>query len=356
MPGVHNGIKVDGKKPPRLISGVEAYRIITRIYLRGRYAPAFISKIILSVSQEMAAKITPHLIHLTYEGALKSFWRKTALRKFLRECHIAESFLATWASDESKREFLDRAFEKLQKTDKGKAVIYQMAVFLADQTTFPDLRNWEDSDQKISEAAKAVGELKQYLRKQDNDIKDEREKDAVKKAARERQQKVQRAQIDKQKLEISLNSLQPSIGTQQGGYDFQDWFYNLLDFSEITNRRPYVSEGRQIDGSLTHEGTTYLVELKFTGDQSAVTDIDSLKNKVEDKADNTMGIMVSISGYSSVATSQASGRKTPLMLMDASHLYLFLTGGMNFKDIISRIRRHVSQTGEAYLPVNKFGG
>jgi hypothetical protein len=41
MPGVHNGIKVDGKKPPRLISGVEAYRIITRIYLRGRYAPAF---------------------------------------------------------------------------------------------------------------------------------------------------------------------------------------------------------------------------------------------------------------------------------------------------------------------------
>ena len=304
----------------------------------------------------MAAKITPHLIHLAYEAALKSFWRKTALRKFLRECYIAESFLATWASDESKREFLDRAFEKLQKTDKGKSVIYQMAIFLADQTTFPDLRNWEDSDQKISEASKAVGELKQYLRKQDNDIKSEREKEAARKSARERQQKIQRAQTDKQKLETALNALHASIGTQQGGYDFQDWFYDLLDFSEIINRRPYVSEGRQIDGSLTHEGTTYLVELKFTGNQSGATDIDSLKNKVGDKADNTMGIMVSISGYSSVAVSQASGRKTPLMLMDANHLYLFLTGGVNFKDIISRIRRHVSQTGEAYLPVNKFGG
>jgi hypothetical protein len=71
-------------------------------------------------------------------------------------------------------------------------------------------------------------------------------------------------------------------------------------------------------------------------------------------ADNTMGIMISISGYSSVAISQASGRKTTLLLMDAQHLFYFLAGGMEFKDIIARLRRHASQTGESYLPVSNF--
>lgn len=137
---------------------------------------------------------------------------------------------------------------------------------------------------------------------------------------------------------------------------FQDWFFDFLDFFEIRNRRPYNSGGRQIDGSLTHEGTTYLVELKFAARQSDATDIDSLRTKVEDKADNTMGILVSISGFSSVAISGASGRRGLLLLLEARHIYMCLSGIMGFGEVISRIRRHASQTGEAFLDVAKFGG
>jgi len=304
----------------------------------------------------MATKITPRLIDLTYEATLKSYWRKGALRKFLRASHVAETFLATWGADESKRDFLDKAFQKLQGSDRGKAVIFEMARSLSEQTTFPDLRNWEDSAQKISDATKAVAELKSFLKSQDQEIESEREREEAKKKAREERQKTQRALTDKFKLQQRLDALHPAVGTQQGGYDFQDWFYDLLDFCEIQNRRPYLSAGRQIDGSLTFEGTTYLIELKFTASQADAPDIDSLRSKVDDKADNTMGIVVSISGYSSVAMNQASGRKTTLLLLDASHLYFFLSGVLAFGDIISRVRRHASQTSEAYLPVSKFGG
>lgn len=302
----------------------------------------------------MAAKITPRLIELTYEATLKSFWRKEALRKFLRASHVAEGFMATWASDESKRDFLDRAFQKLQASDRGKAVIFEIARFLSEQTTFPDLRNWEDSAQMIAEATKAVAELKAYLKSQDENIRNERERDEAKAKARDDRQKIQRSLTDKAKLQQRLDTLHLAVGTQQGGYDFQDWFYDLLDFCEIQNRRPYVSAGRQIDGSITFDGTTYLVELKFTGSQANATDIDSLRSKVDDKADNTMGILVSISGYSSVAVTQASGRKTTLLLFDAMHIYLFLSGTLSFRDIISRVRRHASQTGEAYLAAANF--
>jgi hypothetical protein len=304
----------------------------------------------------MPAKITPRLIELTYEAALKSFWRKEALRKFVRASQVAEAHIATWSADESKRDFLDRTFQKLQASDRGKALIFQMARSLSELTTFPDLRNWEDSGQKIADATKAVAELKAYLKAQDEEIRSERDREQAKERAREERQRIQRSLTDKTKLQQRLDSLHSAVGTQQGGYDFQDWFYDLLDYSEIQNRRPYVTNGRQIDGTLTLDGTTYLIELKFTASQASATDIDSLRAKVEDKADNTMGIMVSISGYSSVAITQASGRQTKLMLLDAMHLYLFLSGAISFAEIISRVRRHASQTGEAYLPVANFNG
>ena len=67
-----------------------------------------------------------------------------------------------------------------------------------------------------------------------------------------------------------------------------------------------------------------------------------------------MGIMVSISGYSSVAKKEASGAKTPILLLDHGHIYLVLGGIMGLADVIDRIRRHASQTAEAYLAANDF--
>ena len=67
-----------------------------------------------------------------------------------------------------------------------------------------------------------------------------------------------------------------------------------------------------------------------------------------------MGIMLSMAGYSRTAIQQASGRKTPLILMDHSHVYLILGGTWTFDEVVSRLRRHASQTGEALLRAADF--
>lgn len=304
----------------------------------------------------MAIKITPHLVQLAYEAALKSFWRKESLRKFLRQSHVAESHLATWSPDESKRDFLDRTFAALQRSEKGKAVIGQMAIFLAEQTTFPDLRNWEDSATKIQDASKAVAELKAFVARQNEEVRSEREREVAKAKSREERAVIQQQRTSLSALMQRLNDLAPQMGTAPGGYAFQDWFYDLLAFTEIEHRRPYNTGGRQIDGSVTVDGTTYLIELKFTADQAGGPDIDIFRGKVESKADNTMGLFVSMAGYSSVAVKEASGKKSTLLLLDASHIYLVLTGGMQYIDVVRRVRRHASQTGESFLSVAEFGG
>lgn len=302
----------------------------------------------------MKTRFTPYYIELIYDAALKSFWRKTALKKFVRSCSISDNFISTWGEGERKRDFLDRLFERLKADDKGRKALERMAEFLIDQQSFPDLENWEDSSKKIKEAHDAVSKLRIYHNSQNEEIMTAKEKEKAKKEFLKKQNEVLKSQQTLQKLSEALNGLSQKIGTQKAGYEFQDWFYELMDFYEIVNRKPYVHQGRQIDGSITISGTTYLVELKFTTEQAGATDIDTFYKKVTTKADNTMGVMLSMSGYSSVAIQEASSDKTPLLLFDHSHLYFALSGTIGFADLINRVRRHASQTGEAYLHTNKF--
>ena len=304
----------------------------------------------------MASSLPPHFLELVYDALLKSYWTKRALKNFLRRSHVAESYLSQLDHEETKREWLEGLFPRLERSDRGQALIQQMARSLAEQVRFPDLENWEDSEAKIAAAKEAVSSLKAYLDRKDREKQDESEAAQRRKIGEEQRLKSIRSQADLTKLKEQLDGLCVHLGTQQGGYDFQTWFYDLMDFSEVDNRRPYVVEGRQIDGSITVDGTTYLVELKFTATQSGATDIDSLLKKVNDKADNTMGIMVSMSGYSSVAIKEASFSKSPLLLFEHSHLYMVLGGIESFPNMLRRVRRHSSQEGQAFLPTTKFGG
>lgn len=296
--------------------------------------------------------MTPHLIQLTFEAALRSFWRKNALFNFLRRSHVPN--LTTCGPDESKRDYLTRIFESLELTDQGNGRILQIARFLVEQRTFPDLESWEDSKEKVAAARSAVAELADYLSEQDTQMAAEESRSKARKRTQNQQALRRTSQQALESLDSRLTELTKEIGTSKAGIDFESWFYDLMEYSEITSRRPYKTGGRQIDGSITLGDTTYLVEAKFTVDQSGASDIDVFRSKVDSKADNTMGIFVSISGYSAVAKAEASGRKTPLLLLDSSHLYRVLTSVSIFSDVIERVRRHASQTSEAYLHVNDF--
>jgi hypothetical protein len=304
----------------------------------------------------MAKRLAASFVALVFEGTLRSFWRRKALSRFLRQAGVAESFLGTWSTDESKRDFLDRLFAELPDASNGQAALLKIARDLAQQDSFPDLTGWEESERMLKEARQAVFALRRALTLIDDQNQNEQGKRQAQERFRESQAAVRRSSSDLSCLSDRLGELANRLGTQQAGYEFQDWFYDLMDFFEVVNRRPYVANGRQIDGSITVSGTTYLVELKFTREPAGAPDVDTLTSKVSSKADNTMGIMLSMSGYSSTAISEASGPKTPLLLFDSRHVYLALRGTTTFPEIVDRVRRHASQTGESFLAPENFNG
>lgn len=304
----------------------------------------------------MADRLPPHFLDLVADAALKSFWRRRSLQSFLQRCGVKAVFFADWSQEETKRDLLYRLFPRLESTDAGVRVIQKMAASLADQTAFPDLQGWEDSTEKLAQARQAVAALQKYLKRSQEEELDRRTQEESRKRAFEARQKNIRKQHSLETLSARLHDLSLQLGSQEAGYAFEGWFFDLLSLSEVTCRRPYKVDGRQIDGSVTVDGTTYLLELKFTSSPSDGPDVDVFFKKVHDRADNTMGILVSVSGFTSVAIKGASVARTPLLLMDHAHLFLILSGIVTFTELVSRLRRHASQTTQAYLPASELNG
>ena len=303
-------------------------------------------------------KLAPEFVALTQDTCLKAFWTKNALRTFLKMHNISDGFLSTLTEEETKAQFLARLFLELVNPRKNlEPIILSMAVSLSDMKHFPDLELREDTRVKIPAAKEAAARLKVEVDKIQTNLDEEKRQKQRRADAEERRQANIAAQNTLNKLTQSLADLVPRQGTQDGGYAFENWFYSLIQYFDIDSRPPYRVDGRQIDGALTIDGTTFLVETKFTNNKANPHDIEIFMGKVTRKADNTMGIFVSMAGFNEKAIGEASRDKTPLLLLDHSHIYgLILSNIMSLDNVVRRIKRHASQTGEAYLQPDKFSG
>lgn len=304
----------------------------------------------------MTKRLSPTFVELTQDALLKAFWYKPTLRLFLQQHGIVESALAQWHADQSKRDYILWLWPKLVKDEKGQNAILSMARSLAEMKHFPDLERKEDTRIRIPDAKEAIKRLDAAVRAINETIRDTKDVERRKKAAQEARAVQIAVQQSVEKLQASLMTLMPELGTQSGGYAFERWFYGLAIYFELEARPGYKADGRQIDGAVTIEGTTFLIETKFVKEPIGSPDIDTFMAKIESKADNTMGLFVALSGFNDGAKRSASKQRTPMLLIDHGHIFsLMLNGVMSMQQVVSRIKRHASQTGSSYLGASEFG-
>ncbi|MBI1839576.1 MAG: restriction endonuclease [Verrucomicrobia bacterium] len=303
----------------------------------------------------MNKRLTPAFIELTHDALLKAFWYKPSLRLFLQQHRIKDSVLAQWHADQSKRDYMAFLWPLLVKTEGGHVAILEMARSLSEMHHFPDLERKEDTKIRIPEARIAIARLKDDVDKIDETLRESENAGVRRRQAQEETSKRLAAQQSLVKLQQQLTELTQKLGLQEGGYAFERWFYDLAIYFELDARPGYKADGRQIDGAITIEGTTFLVETKFTKEPIGSPDIDTFMAKIESKADNTMGIFVSLAGFNEGAIKSASKPRTPMLLLDHSHIFnLLLRGVSTLPQVVSRIKRNASQTGRAHLPADEF--
>ncbi|MFE3606838.1 restriction endonuclease [Streptomyces goshikiensis] len=100
----------------------------------------------------------------------------------------------------------------------------------------------------------------------------------------------------------------------------------------------------------------YVLEAKWWKEAVGRRELDVFKANIERKGKNTLGLYVSMSGYSSDALAVYS-YSTPFITMDGSDFMAVLDQRIRLDDLLDHKKRHASQTGHCYLPVAKvFSG
>ena len=76
--------------------------------------------------------------------------------------------------------------------------------------------------------------------------------------------------------------------------------------------------------------------------------------KVNGKRKNTLGLFVSIDGFSAESTQTTNPDLRSIILMDGMDLDAVLTDRIKFDELLYRKRRHASETGNIYLSISKI--
>ena len=97
---------------------------------------------------------------------------------------------------------------------------------------------------------------------------------------------------------------------RQRGRDFEQILRGMLAEAELAPRANFRPRGEEIDGSFLHRDRVMLLEAKWTQDPLPASSIYEFRGKVEGKVCGTIGVFISMSGFSKDAVNALVAGKT----------------------------------------------
>lgn len=82
--------------------------------------------------------------------------------------------------------------------------------------------------------------------------------------------------------------------------------------------------------------------------------LDSFSSKIDRKLDNTLGVYLSINGYSPNAVQEHSNNRPKLILMDGADLMAVLESRIDFVALLRRKKQNAARTGNIFLRYSEF--
>lgn len=140
------------------------------------------------------------------------------------------------------------------------------------------------------------------------------------------------------------------------GYQFERLLKALLEREGLEPRSSYKKKGEQIDGSFMIGNSTYLVEAKWHATPLSASELYQFKGKVDGKLVGTIGVFISMSGYSDDAVDAlVLGKTINVILFDRSDIDEAFRDGAQFlfKKILRRKLRSASEEGLPFFPMSK---
>lgn len=150
---------------------------------------------------------------------------------------------------------------------------------------------------------------------------------------------------------VDLPSDATAVDKRRRGKRFEVFLRSLLDNEQLDARVRIRLGGEEIDGSFVLDGRVFLLEAKWHAEPIPAASVYAFKGKVDGKLVGTVGLFVSMSGYSSEAIDAlTAGKSLNVLLFDREDIESALSAEYGFTRALRSKQRAAADQGLVFFP------
>ena len=303
----------------------------------------------------MAKKIASAACVALKEALSTLYWYKTDLRTFLSTTISNPALIAPLNWEDYKRNIVTQLVDYMAKRqDQYQGELLRLMSEVSRVQDFSHLERLEGGKEKAEIARKAVAALRKHTAGHDELMEEQRGAEARRQKAHEALLRTTAVHDGLEKLSQDYRALLSESNAQDRGYRLEKLLRALFELFDLDPRASFKIIGEQIDGAFSFEGTDFLFEGKWQQDLVPAADLDILAGKLLRKLDNTLGLFLSVIGFSEDGVKAHSSGRRLMILMDGSDLMAVLEGRIDLVQLLLRKRREAAQTGNIYLRIHEI--
>jgi len=301
-------------------------------------------------------KISPQAIMALKDALANIYWRKKEIRQFI-ELTMENPYIVStidWQENpkyESVSQLIDRM---AARPDIYKNDLLKLLQETSNFNDFSHLKYWDAKGDLTKRAKESVTKLRAQTKGYFDAIEE------LNKAAERRIENLEKVKqtisfsekletLKKQFFEIAL-----SDNAQQRGFKLEKLLNELFHLFDLQPKASFKITGEQIDGSFTFDNDDYILEAKWQKALVNAGDLYKFGGQISGKLKNTLGLFISLDGYSPDCIETGSSIVKSMILMDGQDLMLVLDGRIRLNEMIFIKRRHASDTGEIYHRISRI--
>lgn len=295
-------------------------------------------------------KISPHALIALKDALSNIYWTKKDLRQFIELTIYNTQIVSTidWQGNpkyESVSQLIDRMSAR---QDMFRDDLLALLREVSNLDDFSHLSYWDEKGTLTKRAKSSVEKLRAqtigYFEKLE-------EIDSAATRKLEHSAKIRESIAFGEKLAALKDEFWQMVANenaQERGYQFERLLNELFHLFDMLPKAAFKITGEQIDGSFTFDNDDYILEAKWQKNLINAADLYAFGGKISGKLKNTLGLFISLNGFSADATETGSSIVKSMILMDGQDLMMVLDGRIRFNELIFIKRRHASDTGEIY--------
>lgn len=271
------------------------------------------------------------------DAIINVFWRKKDMRALFERSGVSQSLVSGQDWGQYKYHILHPVLEALNRQVDGLGPLRALLKETLDYKDGEHLLWLQDGQKRKREAERCLEHLRLLVKDHDAAKRSKEEEQATR---QKRLDESARGRAFQEKLSILKErffSHFQNPDRQERGYRLEEILYDLFVLFELNPKSSFRRIGEQIDGAFSLDGDHYLLEAKWQKKKVNLSDLRDLDGAVDTSLDNTLGLFISINGFSSEAVEgYLQGHRPRIICMDGGDITYACEGRIDFCDLLRR--------------------